>query len=124
MKLYLEKRLINENKNKLKKEVEAMEATLAVLQETLSSEEIKKIVQILLSDLERYKNARVKLPTALKTTFQIFSFLVPHAVLNNDMKQAKIYSGVALLADALLLTEKLNYKTVTQKLNEILEKLK
>jgi hypothetical protein len=116
--------LINENKNKLKKEVEAMEATLAVLQETLSSEEIKKIVQILLSDLERYKNARVKLPTALKTTFQIFSFLVPHAVLNNDMKQAKIYSGVALLADALLLTEKLNYKTVTQKLNEILEKLK
>jgi hypothetical protein len=101
-----------------------MEATLAVLQETLSSEEIEKIVQILLSDLEKYKNARVKLSTALKNTFQIFSFLVPHAVLNNDMKQAKIYAGVVLLTNALLLAEKLNYKTAVQKLNEILEKLK
>jgi hypothetical protein len=100
-----------------------MEATLAVLKETLSSEEIKKVVQILLSDLEKYKNARVKLSTALKTTFQIFSFLVPHAVLNNDMKQAKIYAGVVLLTNALLLAEKLNYKTAVQKLNEILEKL-
>ena len=101
-----------------------MEKTLAVLYETLSSKEIEKIVQILLSDLERYKNARVKLSTALKTTFQIFSFLVPHAVLNNDMKQAKIYAGVVLLAGALLLTENRSYKAVIQKLNEVLEKLK
>jgi hypothetical protein len=100
-----------------------MEATLAVLQETLSSEEIKKVVQILLSDLEKYKKARAGLSSALKTTYQIFASLVPYAILRNDMEHAKIYAGVVLLTDALLLTENRSYKRAINKLNEVLEKL-